>query len=163
MEIRKATMQDLDRMLEIYEYARGFMKSTGNPTQWGGGYPSRELLEEDIRAGVSFVMEERGRIHGTFMFYDGRDASYDVIEDGNWLNDEPYGVIHRIAGDGQIRGLLSMAVEYASRFSGNLRMDTHYDNKVMQHTLEKNGFDRCGIIHLENGAPRIAYHRVRRA
>lgn len=27
----------------------------------------------------------------------------------------------------------------------------------MQHLLEKNGFVRCGIIHLANGAPRIAY------
>ena len=27
----------------------------------------------------------------------------------------------------------------------------------MQHLLEKNGFVRCGIIHLADGAPRIAY------
>lgn len=31
----------------------------------------------------------------------------------------------------------------------------------MQHVLEKNGFVRCGIIHLENGDPRIAYQYVR--
>ena len=156
MEIRRATLQDLDRMLEIYDYARAFMKSTGNPTQWSGGYPSRELLLADIEEGVSFVAEEEGVIHGTFMFYNGKDGIYDVIEDGAWLNDEPYAVIHRIAGDGQIKGLLSMAVEYGSQFSDNLRMDTHRDNRVMQHTLEKNGFVRCGIIHLENGDPRIA-------
>lgn len=160
MEIRRATLQDLDRMLEIYDYARAFMRSTGNPTQWSGGYPSRELLLADIEAGVSFVAEEEGVIHGTFMFYNGKDGIYDVIEDGAWLNDEPCAVIHRIAGDGQIKGLLSMAVEYGSQFSDNLRMDTHRDNRVMQHTLEKNGFVRCGIIHLENGDPRIAYHRI---
>ena len=160
MEIRRATLQDLDRMLEIYDYARAFMRSTGNPTQWSRGYPSRELLLADIEEGVSFVAEEEGVIHGTFMFYNGKDGIYDVIEDGAWLNDEPYAVIHRIAGDGQIKGLLSMAVEYGSQFSDNLRMDTHRDNRVMQHTLEKNGFVRCGIIHLENGDPRIAYHRI---
>ena len=160
MEIRRATLKELDRMLEIYDYARAFMRSTGNPTQWSGGYPSRELLLADIEAGVSFVAEEEGVIHGTFMFYNGKDGIYDVIEDGAWLNDEPYAVIHRIAGDGQIKGLLSMAVEYGSQFSDNLRMDTHRDNRVMQHTLEKNGFVRCGIIHLENGDPRIAYHRI---
>ena len=160
MEIRRATLQDLDRMLEIYDYARAFMRSTGNPTQWSGGYPSRELLLADIEEGVSFVAEEEGVIHGTFMFYNGKDGIYDVIEDGAWLNDEPYAVIHRIAGDGQIKGLLSMAVEYGSQFSDNLRMDTHRDNRVMQHTLEKNGFVRCGIIHLEHGDPRIAYHRI---
>ena len=26
--------------------------------------------------------------------------------------------------------------------------------------LEKHGFQRCGIIHLEDGAPRIAFERV---
>ena len=111
-------------MLEIYVYARAFMRSTGNPTQWSGGYPSRELLLADIEAGVSFVVEEAGVIHGTFMFYNGRDAIYDVIEDGAWLNDEPYAVIHRIAGDGEIKGLLSTAVSSRGIFAWTLTTTT---------------------------------------
>lgn len=39
-----------------------------------------------------------------------------------------------------------------------LRADTHADNKVMQHLLEKNGFVRCGNITLADGTSRIAYH-----
>ena len=28
------------------------------------------------------------------------------------------------------------------------------------HLLEKNGFTRCGIIHVEDGTPRIAYQKM---
>ena len=42
----------------------------------------------------------------------------------------------------------------------SLRADTHADNKVMQHLLESEGFTRCGIIHVEDGTPRIAYQRL---
>lgn len=30
-----------------------------------------------------------------------------------------------------------------------LRADTHFDNHTMQHLLEKNGFERRGIIYLK--------------
>ena len=36
-------------------------------------------------------------------------------------------------------------------------MDTHRDNAVMQHVMEKNGFKKCGIIYLLSGDPRVAY------
>ena len=42
----------------------------------------------------------------------------------------------------------------------SLRADTHADNKIMQHLLEKNGFTRCGIIHVADGTPRIAYQKL---
>ena len=46
--IRKATLEDMPVLLEIYERARKFMVSTGNTNQWTNGYPSREILTEDI-------------------------------------------------------------------------------------------------------------------
>ena len=30
----------------------------------------------------------------------------------------------------------------------------------MQHVLESNGFTRCGIIHVADGSPRIAYQKL---
>ena len=35
MKIRKSTEQDIERMMEIYAYARKFMAENGNPNQWG--------------------------------------------------------------------------------------------------------------------------------
>lgn len=48
--IRTAQPRDLARILEIYDYARGFMERTGNASQWGKHFPPEELLREDIRA-----------------------------------------------------------------------------------------------------------------
>ena len=157
-KIRKATPADLEAMVRIYDYARGFMARTGNPKQWGDGYPKKELLQEDIAQGRSYVIEgEDAHVHAVFFYAPGPDPSYAVIENGAWLNDAPYGVIHRIAGDGQVRGVLAAAVAFCRAMCPEVRIDTHFDNHVMQSALAKQGFQKCGIIYLENGDPRIAY------
>lgn len=159
--IRPATPADLEDMLAVYAQARAFMARTGNPHQWGDGHPRRELLEEDIARGRSYVIEgEDGLVHAAFFYAPGPDPTYAIIEEGGWRNDKPYGVIHRIAGDGQVKGVLAAAVDFCARLCDELRIDTHHDNRVMQAALERAGFVRCGIIHLENGEPRIAYQRT---
>lgn len=156
--IRKAKMEDFERILEIYAYARGFMGKMGNPTQWGNHYPPIDMLQGDIAAGNLCVVED-GQIHGVFAFFTEPDPTYSYIEDGAWLDDSPYGTIHRVASDGS-GGVFSAVLDYAQSRNPHVRIDTHRDNKVMQHVLEKNGFRRCGIIYLEDGDPRIAYDKV---
>ena len=158
IRIRNAKSEDLDEIMEIYRRARLFMAESGNPSQWGGEYPSRNLLEQDILHSRLFVCEKE-EILGVFAFIIGEDPTYLKI-DGKWLNDEPYGTIHRIASSGASRNITSICIDWCSQYSSNLRCDTHEDNKIMQHLLEKNDFKRCGIIYLANGSPRIAYQRV---
>ena len=157
-QIRKAEMADLPRILEIYAYARSFMERTGNPNQWKKTNPPRETLEADIPAGNLYVLEDQG-IHGVFAYFTELDPTYSYIEDGAWLDDSPYGTIHRIAGDGS-GGVFAAALDFAIRQNPHVRIDTHEDNKVMQHILQKHGFQRCGIIYLVNGEPRIAFEKV---
>lgn len=155
--IRKATRADLPAIEEIYETARAYMRSTGNPHQWSDyGYPETALLESDINKGQLFVIEEEDAVHGVFAFILGADPTYAYI-DGAWPNDRPYGTIHRIASDGQMKGVFSRAFHFALDQIGEVRVDTHHDNKTMQHVVEKHGFRRCGVIYLESGDPRIAY------
>lgn len=162
MLIRAATPADLDDVMAIYDSARQTMRESGNESQWINGYPSRELIEGDIERGECYVIEgDDGHPHGVFFFAIGNDPTYNIIEDGAWLNDEPYGVIHRIGGDGTLRGVLPAAVEFALQSIGNIRIDTHADNAIMHHVLQKNGFGRCGIIYCEDGSPRVAYHLKR--
>ena len=77
------------------------------------------------------------------------------------LNDAPYAAIHRVASAGKRKGVLQECLDYCSAKHQNLRIDTHFDNKIMQHLLEKYGFHRCGTIYLENGDPRIAYQLIK--
>lgn len=158
MKIRHSTIEDLPELMRVYEVARETMRSRGNLTQWTGGYPQAELLMEDIRSGSSYAAEEDGRIVGTFAFFTGDDPTYRVIE-GRWLNNRPYGTIHRIGSDNTVPGLLKAAVNAVLPVIRNIRIDTHKDNYAMQHLMDKYGFTYCGVIHLEDGSPRIAYQR----
>jgi hypothetical protein len=158
MEIRRATAQDHQRIMEIYRAAQDFMIQTGNPHQWGHFYPESSLIEKDIENGVCHVICEDDDVHGVFALMEGPDPTYRYIEGGNWLNDAPYLVIHRIAGDGQVHGLVTHAAEYAKGLSANVRVDTYHENVIMQRQISKNGFVKCGTIYLEDGSPRIAYH-----
>ena len=161
MDIRKAELADLPRMMEVYADAREYMRANGNPNQWVNGYPSEEKIKEDIAVGESYVCVGHGEILGVFCFFTHKDLTYDVIYEGSWLNDEPYGVIHRIAVAAHRRGVASFCFEFALSQCPNFRIDTHRDNIPMQRSLEKNGFARCGIIHLQNGDPRIAFQKCR--
>jgi hypothetical protein len=145
----------------VYDAARATMRASGNHKQWINGYPKREMIEDDIARRVSYVIEGAdGKPHAVFMFSVEDDPTYALIEDGNWLDDEPYGVIHRIGSDGTLHGVIAQAVAYCSNIIGNLRIDTHQDNAPMQRSLQKYGFSRCGIIYLANGEERIAFHKT---
>ena len=67
-------------------------------------------------------------------------------------------MIHRIASSGIKKGMFSEVFEYATKFSANIRIDTHHDNLVKQKVINKHGFMKCGVIYLKNGNPRLAYH-----
>lgn len=158
--IRKSRMTDLPRLMEIYAGARERMAASGNPHQWGDdAYPPRELIEKDIADGISRVMEdENGEIVGTFCFFTEEEPDYRVIEEGKWLNDAPYGTIHRVAGDGKTKGIVAAAAVYGCKVIPNLKIDTHRDNHVMQHALAKLGFVYCGVVKVgEQQAERLAY------
>ena len=161
MTIRQAKPCDLEAILKVYEIAREYMRQSGNPTQWGTSKPQKSLLEDDIRKGELFVGEnQEGHICFVFAFILGEDPTYSYIEDGAWLSDKPYGTIHRIAGDGTASGVVKAATEFCTKTISNLRIDTHENNKTMQHVLAKLGFSRCGIIYIDDGTPRIAYQRL---
>lgn len=161
-KIRPADKEDLPRILQIYEYARKFMKETGNASQWRDSFPPERLLAEDIDAGQLYTVRDRkeGKIHGAFAFIIGEEPTYARIEGGKWLSDTQYGTLHRVAGDGNAHGIFDAIVKFVERKNSHLRVDTHEDNKVMQHLIEKNGFQKCGIIYVEDGSSRIAYEKM---
>ena len=159
--IRHSLPKDLDAIIEIFHYARQFMKEHGNPNQWINGYPSAELILREITNGTNYVCEnENGEIIGTFCFIPGEDPTYARIDDGNWLNNEPYYVIHRMATNGKQKGVADACFKWCFEHCNNIRVDTHHDNLVMQNILKKYGFRRCGIIYTHNGTSRIAYQRT---
>lgn len=155
--IRKATPDDLEIFMTIYEAAKAFMRQNGNLTQWVGGYPPRSLVLSDINDGNMYaVCDGDGRICGCFGMFSGDDPTYRVI-DGEWASHTPYAAIHRVASDGTLRGVFRQIFLFASQKHPHLRIDTHADNIPMQRAVSSCGFVYRGIIHLADGSPRLAY------
>lgn len=174
--IRPCTLEDLPRVMEICDEARAIMRADGNMNQWTGGYPSEESIVKDIASGWGYVVESdstpgdknsdpnrsgnTGQIVGYFAFIQGIEKTYLKIYDGSWIDDVlPYATIHRLASTRSSHGVAEACFNWAWERIGNLRIDTHRDNRIMQHCIEKAGFTYCGIILLENGDERLAYQK----
>ena len=156
---------DLEQIMQIYARAVQYMHASGNPNQWVEGYPSRALIEEDIARGVSYVVDRDGVIEAVFSYIEGEDPTYRQIGQGMWRTNGSYGTVHRLASAGRLRGVAGICFSWCAEQAklhgcSSLRADTHQDNRIMQHLLQKNGFVYCGVIHLANGAPRLAFERA---
>ena len=165
IHIRKATHDDIPALMRLFECAKGIMRASGNLHQWGVGYPSVEVVSGDIERGVCYVATDGvdGEIEATMAFIPGPDPTYSYIE-GSWPDERPYYAIHRIAtaapGRNVAKALFDWAFEHIAELGYEvIRIDTHRDNCIMKHILTKYGFTMCGVIYLENGDPRDAYHR----
>lgn len=157
MQIRKAVKKDIDSIMSVYANARKFMSESGNSAQWGNGYPTRELIEQDISQGDFYICENQGKISAVFCFFVGIEPSYKKIFDGKWLNNEKCGIIHRIAVIEHKKGIASFCIQWCISQWHNIKIDTYKDNLPMQHTILKNGFTYCGIIKKDDGTTRLAY------
>lgn len=160
MNIRSARSGDLLQLMKIFGIARSYQRSHGNPTQWPDGYPDAEKVKQDINCGFCYVLEEQKRVIATFTMISGEEPTYQFIEEGRWINSTPYCTIHRVASDGTIKGVGATIMKWCSRQCSHIRIDTHRDNLVMQHVIEKSGFTYCGIIYAEDGTPRMAYELI---
>ena len=161
LTIRKAVPADTEAILAVYEASRRYMRATGNLTQWNDGYPARADVEADMAAGNCYVGELAGEVVMAFAFILGDDPTYRLIEAGAWLNDRPYGTIHRLGSNGRQGGMLAACVDFCFRFTDNLRLDTHRDNRPMLTAVARLGFTRCGIIYCRDGSPRIAFQQTK--
>ena len=161
MTVRKAAYDDVPRIMEISGEARGIMRSDGNMNQWTNGYPSEEVIRGDIGRSVGYVIEEGGVLSGYFAFIPGVEVTYLEIEGGQWIDDsQPYCTIHRLASTRSSHGISTACFEWCWQQCRNLRIDTHEDNRIMRHCVERFGFTYCGVIHLLDGAPRLAYQKT---
>lgn len=160
--IRRAVIEDVPVIMRLIDEARAIMRSCGNVNQWIDGYPSQDTIEKDIAVGHCYVCEEPdGEVIASFAFIPSPEPTYKEIYDGSWLDDKPYYVVHRLASTASSHGVFDDVMDYCMEVAGNLRIDTHRDNVIMRHVIERYGFSYCGIIYLANGDERLAYQLSR--
>ena len=147
-------------IMKVMDAAKKIMRQSGNMHQWGEGYPSEAVITADMERNGGFVIEDDGKIVGYFAFLPSPEPTYEKIFDGNWLDDEkPYHIVHRIASLPDAHDIFSSIIDFCFAHDNNIRIDTHRDNQIMRHNIEKHGFTYCGIIYLANGDERLAYQK----
>lgn len=166
MEFRQSKISDLDQIVEIIELSKKYLKET-KVDQWQDGYPAKEDLRRDIESRNSYVLTNKDEIVATTVISLDGESTYNSIFNGEWITNEDYIVMHRVAvhdkykGKGIFKELIKEAESLAlNKGISSIKIDTHRDNISMQRAVVKNDFKKCGIIYLEDGSERIAFEKV---
>lgn len=166
MKFRKAVKADISSIMNIISQAQDYFKKQGI-NQWQNNYPNSEIISNDIDNNYSYVLLKEDNVVATAaVSFDG-EKTYDSIYEGQWISNNEYAVIHRIAVDNNFKGLglSSQIIKNVEELCLNkgvysIKVDTHEENLSMQRLLKKNKFQYCGIIYLENGSKRIAFEKI---
>ena len=150
--LRKTKKDELEFVMMIIEEGREFLKEQG-VNQWQHGSPSRDVIINDINAGISYIYEKSGELVATAVLttLDEDYENYSTF----WSENSSYLAIHRLSITKQFRnkGIAREFMEDIYHFAKTqnikyLRIDTHLDNKIMRKFLSGFGFEEKGVIKL---------------
>lgn len=166
LEFRRAVELDMNSIMNIIKQAQNYFKEQGID-QWQNNYPNLETVGKDISNKNGYVLLKDNIVIGTAaVFFDG-EKTYEHIYNGSWISNNEYAVIHRMAIDSRYKGLglATLFIENIAEICFNkgihsIRVDTHEENISMQKLLQKNNFEYCGEIYLEDGSKRIAFEKI---
>lgn len=160
--IRVAKYEDVDAIMQIVRDAQHHLRDLGID-QWQDGYPSREVIMDDIEAGVGYLLTNGEQILGYAAILLSGEKTYLQLDSSMWHTPEEYVVVHRLCvrGGEYRRGLATELMQHAARIATahnitGFRIDTHRGNIRMLSMLSKLGFEYCGIILYPSGE-RLAY------
>ncbi|RAK09324.1 acetyltransferase (GNAT) family protein [Halanaerobium saccharolyticum] len=166
MNFRKAETRDIPEIIKIITAAQNYLSKQGID-QWQNNYPNQETIKEDIKQGNSYLIQQGNKIVATAAIIFAKDPTYDYIENGDWITEGKYGVIHRAAVAAEYKGQAIMAEIFKKTYklarrenAESIRIDTHPDNFAMHRAIEKESFKYCGIIYTSDGSKRLAYEKV---
>lgn len=165
MQFIKATPQDMPEIMAIINDAKEMLKENGID-QWQKGYPNEAVMLQDINNEDLYFAKIKGKSVAILALVFDEDPNYLHIEEGKWLTDLRYSVIHRVAvGKGQLgKGIMGRIFTYSEELTlekglQSMRIDTHPENKSMQRALTKAGYQYCGHVFMSNGDLRYAYEK----
>ncbi|MCB0382006.1 MAG: GNAT family N-acetyltransferase [Psychroserpens sp.] len=149
--IRKATLNDIDRILDITKACADLM-ITKDVFQWNEYYPNRIAFENDIKRDELYVLEEENTIIGCVVISKLMDDEYIPVK---WLTQNNSNIyIHRLAihpqfqGKGYAQILMNYAELYAIENNyTSIRLDTFSKNLRNQKFYELRGYKKLGSVY----------------
>ncbi|MCF8278551.1 MAG: GNAT family N-acetyltransferase [Flavobacteriales bacterium] len=150
-EITKAALADLDALFAIYQNAKNEMQRKGIH-QWTDNYPTRSIIENDIKHGSMFLLKCSNRILGAIVLSQDQEPEYKEVD---WKFDSSKVlVIHRLAIDPtyQGRGYATDLMDFAENNAAEngftaIRLDTYSQNKKSLELYKKRGYTYRGNVH----------------
>lgn len=163
---RKTEIKDSDNVMKIIKQAQDYFKKN-HINQWQNNYPNSQSLKDDMANGYSYVLLKGEHIVATVAISFDGEETYRCIYDGNWLSEGKYAVIHRLAVDNAYKGS-GVSLEIINHVEkmcleksiNSMKIDTHEQNLPMQRFLQRNGFQYCGMIYLEDKSERMAFEKI---
>ncbi len=165
MNIRLATLADIDAVMRLVKQVVPIMQATGN-LQWDNNYPNAEIFTADVQAGQLWVADLDGEIAGVIAITLEQEPEYAQVPE--WDITEPAVVAHRLAvspdmqGKGIANSLLQQCEVVARQKDIPLiRLDTNTVNRPMQNLFLKIGYHLGGEIalHKKPGLKFIAFEK----
>ena len=152
MNIELVILDDLNKLMDIYDLARVRMVNEGNLTQWDNREVFKTEIIDYINKKILYKVIENDEIVGYFAYIYEIEHAYEVI-DGKWLNQDKYITIHKIASKYNNKGIGGFIIKYVidrCKNEGiyNIKIDTHKNNLSMNKFLTNKGFINCGVISL---------------
>ncbi|WP_158824721.1 GNAT family N-acetyltransferase [Mucilaginibacter lacusdianchii] len=154
MNIRLATLEDIEPIMQLIRDVVPLMQATGNQ-QWDATYPNPDIFSQDIEASQLWVADLDNSIVGVIAITNSQEGEYAQVP--GWDITEPAIVAHRLAvsphhqGKGIAAALLHQC-EVVAQVQGVtlLRLDTNTLNRPMQNLFMKIGYHLAGEIALNN-------------
>lgn len=133
VKIEKGNVSEIIEIFKIYQNGKKELEKNGI-YQWTNHYPTRSIIEDDLRKGGLFVLKREEEIIGAINLSDEQEIEYQTI---NWqFNGSKILVIHRLVvepkyqGKGYARKLMGFAENFAKENNySSIRLDVYSENK----------------------------------
>jgi len=150
MLVIQAGARHVDPAWEVMDRCKAALAAAGIH-QWDAAYPTRDVVEADVRRGALYVLEDdAGRCIGSVALDQTQADEYSALA---WVTDEPALIVHRLCidpaeqGRGLAHELMSFAESYAAaRGYRSVRLDAYTGNPQSGQLYRRRGYREVGQI-----------------
>lgn len=144
LKIEKGTLSDLNELFKIYLNGKNKLEKYGI-YQWSNNYPTRLIIESDLKKGVLFILKNGKEIIGAINISEEQEPEYETLK---WeFDNSKVLVIHRLVidpkhqGNGYARKLMDFAENFAVKNNySSIRLDAYSQNKRVIDFYEKRNY-----------------------
>lgn len=141
LKIEKGKLSEINQLFQIYLNGKNDLEKNGI-FQWTNNYPTRSIIESDLKKEVLFVLKNNKEIIGAINISEEQEPEYETI---NWeFDNSKVLVIHRLVidpkyqGKGYARELMDFAESFAKENNySSIRLDAFSQNKRVIDFYEK--------------------------